>query len=1666
MISVGRNDGRKGLGLGFGIGGEMEETEVEEGEACYYQNDYDDDDDSPIDPDVALSYIDEKLQDVLGHFQKDFEGGVSAENLGAKFGGYGSFLPTYQRSPPWSHQRTPPKICKHLTPRSPHNLHLEGGHHSSAVASTVSLSAIHVPSAITAVSFPAVKASSVHDSVKRDVCMSSTHAEEFTPACELTNRSANSSDQKTLKVRIKVGSDNLSTRKKAEIYSGLGLDVSPSSSLDNSPTDSEGLCLDFQDISDESPVSILQMMASFPVLGSLLLSPLPNELIHSVEKEKLQDSSRSRVHKGSQESSVIFMNGSDSARGGREILREKKPKPSEKYAIPVILKNDSGNDGQNGNNVLLQKEADIDSSTCEELVSNALKLPLLSNTYCSVVKSAKGTTEAVDITKLTNKGGASDECSPDLAKEEPLDTLFTQANIRVGRIGSDGNVWDGEKTEFREKGDSSISKGRKALHAELKDPQKQKSGQKATSREEDDMKMVPQKELPASGSKRKKSKGSRSHGTQYAEVPKNLMIDYSSVPKSRKSANVDGYVSKSEVVNSTKDHGKARDRYKDFFGDLELEQEDNEKASEEMSCEDGLKDSEVIGKNKWDTNTAPKERVNIKKIEKVSSSEAYPRQASNLVPPLTGNGPTSNVHGTVATVKEDWVCCDKCQKWRLLPLGTNPDSLPEKWLCSMLDWLPGMNRCSISEEETTKALISRYQVPAPAPQGQTMQHGHPGGNLLGFSPADARHFDQNPQDLGLRAVSTGEKKKQGLKDVSEATNPDAATQNSDSMKKNLQASIKSKSLNCVNQSPTVNEVDFQYSGQSSSLVTEKRRHKQKERNKQLESYSSGGDTLKLKAKNKRENEDCFRSSKKMKADGIHYTDDDGTPNISGAVLKVGHSTSSDMSMDLTGKDRCKYSDHPTASKRDSKLAWITDDNEIVKKRKGNECQDAQNYTMSFPSPVNQLQVSRDFMEEISENDHKKEKKARVSKSGGKENSTSKGSARSDRKGRSVKDQKLGPDPGCILTHRGLDATDSLKKDMRSVQPSLAATSSSSKVSGSHKNKANHQDVKGSPVESVSSSPLRVSNPDKFTSTRRNLIGKDDSQGAAFFAAGSPRKCSDGEDDGGSDRSGTVRKCATSTGTRRGPLESSVLDFQDRDLGRTSGTKAKEEFVPSPEFETRHVTNGDADTVIRGAQYPCRTQNSDQFRKEEKGNDNQYHASGSRPRKSGKGSSSRSKDKSRSFRSEPDKNFSESLKESIDHTGYSEKSEAQRNKVEKNLISKKDFTGKGFGESGKRESHSKFGLRVEAVSSQDPKQNLLLDCDWERSSKRFPSEKADRLDVSGRGKSHSLPPSGRGQNETLHCSQPISRYQKENGAHILAVDPYEGDCALKAPTPIKKAENQNGNESNNSKHSIPNGKKIRGAPSPARRDSSSQAATSTVKEAKDLKHLADRLKNSGSNSESTSLYFQAALKFLHGASLLESCSGESTKHGEIIQSIQIYSSTAKLCEFCAHEYERSKDMAAAALAYKCTEVAYMRVIYSSHGNAGRDRHELQTALQIVPPGESPSSSASDIDNLNNATTVDKVALPRGVSSPQVAGNYVIAAHNRSNLVRLLSFVQDVNFAMDASRKSRIAFAAASPKLESAPHREAASSVKRALDFSFQDVEGLLRLVRVAMEAMNR
>jgi len=52
---------------------------------------------------------------------------------------------------------------------------------------------------------------------------------------------------------------------------------------------------------------------------------------------------------------------------------------------------------------------------------------------------------------------------------------------------------------------------------------------------------------------------------------------------------------------------------------------------------------------------------------------------------------------------------------------------------------------------------------------------------------------------------------------------------------------------------------------------------------------------------------------------------------------------------------------------------------------------------------------------------------------------------------------------------------------------------------------------------------------------------------------------------------------------------------------------------------------------------------------------------------------------------------------------------------------------------------------------------------------------------------------------------------------------------------------------------------------------------------------------GSDLEIIGRYFQAALKFLHGASLLEPCNSDNAKHGETNQAMKVYTDTARLCE---------------------------------------------------------------------------------------------------------------------------------------------------------------------------
>lgn len=272
----------------------------------------------------------------------------------------------------------------------------------------------------------------------------------------------------------------------------------------------------------------------------------------------------------------------------------------------------------------------------------------------------------------------------------------------------------------------------------------------------------------------------------------------------------------------------------------------------------------------------------------------------------------------------------------------------------------------------------------------------------------------------------------------------------------------------------------------------------------------------------------------------------------------------------------------------------------------------------------------------------------------------------------------------------------------------------------------------------------------------------------------------------------------------------------------------------------------------------------------------------------------------------------------------------------------------------------------------------------------------------------------------------------------------------------RCNDENGAQHGVAKQSTPN---PADTSSPARKVGNSTAYA--LKEARDLKHKANRLKNEGKELESTRLYFEAALKFLHVASLLEPPNMDGLKQGDAAQSM--YSDTAKLCNFVGQEYERCKKMAAAALAYKCVEVAYLKAAFYKYPIASKDRQVLQAVVQTTP-GESPSSSASDIDNLNNNGLSKTGPSGKDVNSPQVAGNHLLLpVRNQPHLTRLLAYTNDVNCAFEATRKSQMAFASAAGNHEKGV--DGLSPVRTVLDFNFRGVNDLLRLVRLSMESIS-
>lgn len=1553
--------------------GMIQEPELEEGEACYYK------DDRRTDPDIVLSYIGDRVQSLLGHFQKDFEGGVSAENLGAKYGGYGSFLPMHQRSPSvLSQPKSPHKVQNFLGPRFPDNCLQEGSAPNCTQLSDAPANQRNVfsssPSILPSKNFKV----STKDSPVKENTFDSSHkdAEPFSGKAELPpSKSDNPTEQRTLKVRLKLGSEMVA-QYNAEIHS-LGL-TSPSSSTEE---ESAGMKLEYGEIPQESPAKILQIMTSFLVSGGNLLSPLHEDFLSLGRDTECSSRSEGKTSPVSSTISLGFVN--------KDILKEKKAKSADKFENFEKSENECIPDL----NDLKKKTSENEAMGCRLQPLNGLSSRLLSDAVCITNEPLKEAVRPSDVVRgpemdvppdnvggfekdvplkkrKGSKGRLNGRSVPsDLVKNASLGCTATQIFNKYDQKESrcsDGHKFGEDPTRVSQN-DISVnhrqdSRNKVKSYSDVSDGESVKVamnkfslkvGMKVKSGEQDNL-----------GSHLDVNKFSLNNNTKATQ---------NSAKVASKSADIlrDGGCAAPKVKNSGKKKNLVNLNQKDVL-DTSIEHMDNPKHLLERASGDRSKNSNLdAAKVETGYTDAFKGKSSNKTYTDKSSSEIHV-----IEPPAEAPFKEGIITGTEGTVvdpvliQEDWVACDRCEKWRLLPYGTKSNQLPEKWVCNMLNWLPGMNSCDVGEDDTTNAVRALLSVPIPGNHYDAQAHTDT--SMPGVASVDAHHFAPNHQNFTSDKVAY-QAKRQNLKESA-----DSVSMSYPDLPNIIQKNFQHYSMNSTN----LKEVNQPLAGPEAT----------KECKLQHPKISAIGLGKLNKRKDENMCEDFSNPRKKIKKESFKHVQGMVKNIKSKDALNVDHFQVSGGNLDCL--DHNLNSDVPLKEsvKKEKKSSFRKDSSfrgksslHIHAKKQKEQMQvlpDGQLFNIIASNRKEVSTKKRKFMDcdnrqyrEEAQQSKKKEKdidfhgeqKSRVSQIDD-EFKRSKGGDLSKRKvtnsrvilsrsneksTNSVVKEKQQPKNLKVklpqsknlkvklpLTKEDIDE---LRKDLGCEEFSTAATSSCSKISDSRKNRVGFMDlVKGSPAESVSSSPVRTPHLNQVLPVTSESAGKVGSRVNEFSTMGGGKK---------------------SLGVNR----NSELGITRK--GKTTGGRHIESFKNTAGFR---------DSIA--VEIPC----------------GEHKSSGNLPCE---------------FLDTPLVDNKSSILEQCGQCPPSllvnciHRKEGMSMDLSK-ALSPQHSSGKRNGTHGE--------MLAEKVSD--------------------PSTGSEILDLNEKLKEETdVDDNYHVQSEVLsnvkHSFSDESSIKSVHNRKSSALETSfvnENVFVLPLSTALKEAQD-------------------------------------ALKKAEELKSHANLIKNSGFGPESNYEYLKAALKFLHGASLLETCNGENIKNLESTL-MQVYGTAAKLCKTCAYEYEKSCELAAAALSYKCVEVAYLKIVYCKSSSTHRILRDLQSSMQMLPQGESPSSSASDVDNFNNLVVADRAASSKGNDSHAL--NRVMVPRNRSNLARLLDFTKDVNSAMEATKKSLDTFKAAHVKFEESQNKEAIASVKRVIDFSFHDVEELINSVWLAFNAINR
>ncbi|CAM8968878.1 unnamed protein product [Rhodiola kirilowii] len=1403
----------------------VDDTELEEGESGTFREEIDQD----IDPDVDFNYIGEKLHDLLGHHLREFEGCFTAENLGPKFGAYGSFLPTVQRAPSSLHPTTPRVQVQNNLPKTiigslygciaiPSTASQKQQHELGSatvsklpsvlptVKDSVSKAASFKPTQVSEINTKPKDAKQLHtvipnnvnESVEEDASMNATHTEGINAESGNSKQSIKLAGRKPIRVRITMNSKKLLPQNNAASISGPGPNAGL---LESNTAKGKRVALESQDNLPKSPNDIIRIMTDSPVPRSSVLSPLPDYVTYLMRNEKKQkDCSFNGDHPLKEDSP-------DSRSNDKNVKRnKKKPHPTASESaeeLDRVLQTSMATNRRvgNGNMDLYGCEGEQPGFVPSQLVGTFNKKQNGTDIKCdeksyriSVCDEAQGPSkDDMHFSGLKVNEAVSHE----------RDALKTSSVVLEGGKRS-------EECSIQRIAFPYLSKGNQIVRIPLK----------------------PGNMHRISG------------------LNNNL---------------------KSENMNLQRGLEKTKDTYKDIFGDLSTDDEENESVYLEASSECVNKKTKVVYNKKTPAPIhKPKVKESRKKRNESVSKDGCTAVGSSAFVPLDNHDADISVAAAPIPIQENWVFCDRCNKWRLLPLNVDTNSLPDKWTCRMINWLrPGMNHCKVSEEDTTKAVHALYEssVPENHVEADVVLHGITSGVC-------ASNTELPEQTLSSLSGPVAMKKKHGSAKMSESID--------------LQCTAKSQQ------------------SKPSEFGTERNRVKMPKKFLPYEGVTNENQRT--------ENTRQIYHGRPRASDVLH------TENMVDQVnLPCENSKTKNNLLQLSAK---RTNAKLRVSSDDSSLEMQIVDGQRLpnNKRKAREHSES-----SLIAQVNQVSHGA-----FSQDDHRRKKRMRLKQSRLNGFISSECNDRHVEKVHTENVSKSAKGLGTNVSKMNIYEVHPGKNKFGSLK-NIAPESSSSKISSSQKSKMEIEGVKASPVGSVSSSPLCLPKNDKRMLRKRNSFRQDGMVDMFLFEK----------------------------------IEDGSLQSVDKSNSSCTISGSKEDVCSG---EKRRDKNNKV--LVNNAVRSCK------------------------------------RDTDALISSESSK--------------WTDHHKPVGNEVQADLLSSEQALSKQTVGGGSQSKLVAENNQLDIASGID---KLL-------SGKVFDGHEHD--------------------DNTICSSQDAPISQHINDFRSTTV-PATNDNYVKGACLMMKSGDQRVNQLASTDFGEENLSTIRkGLPN---------EAIFIEKEARSLKYMADRFGESVSACEKVGIYFQSALKFLNAASLYESSCCESAKLDVRNRTMQIYRSTTKLFEFCAAEFEKANNMCAVALAYKCMEVACLRVVYYSHSSASKDLHELHA---MVPPGESPSPCFSGVDNLNNVATVDQDSLTKGVGSPLVTEGLIIPAHSRPNLIQLFTFTEDVDTAMDSSQKSWTAFMAANANPVNA---QGISLVKKALDFSFQDVDEFLRLVRFAMDGIN-